>query len=79
MNAHASPAPASRSARFAVLFTAAVVFTAWFLAAVAKLSEEAVVLSIVVVTFAGSWVATGRTASHRPHRVTVVRLRTPAH
>ncbi|MEO6123762.1 MAG: hypothetical protein ABIR32_08620 [Ilumatobacteraceae bacterium] len=83
MNAHiASLAPAAhhspaRPIRFAVALTAAVAVVAWFLAAVAKLSEEVIVLSTIVVAFAASWIATSaRTDSHRHHRVTLVRVRT---
>ena len=82
MNAHiTSPSTgsptfvAARTARFAVSLTAAVALVAWLLAAVAKLSEETIVISIMVVAFVASWIGTStRTAPERHHRVTVVRV-----
>lgn len=83
MNAHiASPLHAgpARSVRSFLLVTAAAAIAAWFLASVAKLSEETVVISIMVVAFVCSWIATNvRTSDHVAHRVTVVRVRTRAH
>jgi hypothetical protein len=79
MNARLASAPATRTARFAVLFTGAVVLTAWFLASVVQLSEQAVVLPIIVVAFVASWVVTGRPAPTSHHRATVIPVRTRAH
>ena len=69
----------ARNGRFAVAMTVAVAAIAWFLAAVAKLSEETIVLSIMFVAFVASWIGTStRTAPHRTHRVTVIRVRSRA-
>jgi hypothetical protein len=81
MNAHvASPLPANRhrSATFAVTVTAAAALAAWFLAAVIRLPEQAVVLTVMTVSFAISWSITNRrSAVRRPtHRVTMVPVRT---
>lgn len=86
MNAHiTSLAPAhshdhpARTLRFAVALTAAVALAAWFMASVAKLSEEVIVLSTIVVAFVASWIVTSaRTLDQRHHRVTVIRVRTSA-
>ena len=83
MNAHITSAPTSstpeflgRNARFAVALTVSVAAVAWFLASVAKLSEETIVISIMVVAFVASWISTSpRTTSNHKHRVTVVGVR----
>lgn len=64
--------------QFAVAVTAAAAILAWFLAAVAHFSETAVVVTVMTVAFAASWIVT----NHRPaqtHRVSVVPARVRTH
>ncbi len=74
----ASPVPSNRS-RLAILaatFTVAAALAAWFLSAVAGLPEEAVVITVMVVSFISSWMFTNtRVTDHRYHRVTLVPVR----
>ena len=77
MNAF-SPAPRSRQAphavRLAVSITIAAAVMAWFLASVARFSEQAVVVTVMVAAFCCSWMASGQ--RERPsHRVTLVPAR----
>ena len=70
----------SRTATLAVIVTGSAAVAAWLLAAVAHLSEHAVVVSVMVAAFVASWMFTSRPrfASHhlgrstRSHRVTLV-------
>ena len=81
MNAHiTSPAPVrSRLTTLAVAFTAATALVAWFLAAVAELPEQAVVITVMVLAFVTSWIVTNRADSApAQHRVTMIPLRARA-
>lgn len=64
--------------QLAALVTAAAAVLAWVLASIARLPENAVVISVMTVAFLASWAVT----NHRPartHRVTVVRARVQSH
>lgn len=78
MNRHLiAPLPSrwTRIRRLAVIVTVGAVVAAWFLASVARFSEQAVVVSVMVVFFTASWLITNqRRVAH--HRVTHVRLPT---
>ncbi len=91
MNAnHVAPKHRSltRRTRLAIVVTAAAASVAWFLSAVAELSEQAVVISVMTIAFVASWVVTntkldGRRIgsghrSHLHHRVTMIPIRTDA-
>jgi len=80
MNAHHAPRSSTVRSRTAVLAVAGTIFVAlvaWFLAAVAHLPEQAVVIPLMVVSFIVSWMVTNaRVVDHRHHRVTVVPMPT---
>jgi ABC-type Zn2+ transport system substrate-binding protein/surface adhesin len=86
MNAHPAVHVLTRRARntvIAVSVTAVSASTAWFLAAVMRLAESTVVMSVMVLAFVASWLVTN---AQRPddilgrrtgqHRVTLVPART---
>lgn len=80
MNAHIV-SPHRRSSLSVVPFVAAAAgltvvaaTLAWLLSSVAHLSENVVVLTIMVAAFAASWAVTNR-RPERHHRVTVVKVR----
>ncbi|MCU1397013.1 MAG: hypothetical protein JWN62_122 [Acidimicrobiales bacterium] len=80
MNAHIV-SPLRRSSLSVVPFaTAAVAITlvaaalAWLLSSVGHLSQNAVVLTVMVIAFAASWAFTNRRPD-RHHRVTVIHAR----
>jgi ABC-type Mn2+/Zn2+ transport system permease subunit len=82
MNMYAAPALShrqpSRLVQFGIALSAAAAFVAWFLSAVARLSEPATVITVMTLAFITSWMIT----NHRKaptHRVTVVRARARAH
>jgi hypothetical protein len=63
----------TRIGRLALFVTATAALAAWVLAAVAHLSEHAVVITVMLAAFLASWIAT----NHRPvpkHRVTLIRV-----
>lgn len=69
------PSRWARVSRLAVLVTIAAAAAAWFLASVGRFSEQAVVISVMVISFVASWLITNhRSVAH--HRVTHVRVRT---
>ncbi len=78
MNAHdfASRRQArTHIARLAAFITVSAALAAWFLSSVARFSERAVVLTVMVIAFCASWVVTNqRPTAVRTHRVTVVRV-----
>jgi hypothetical protein len=55
----------------AVLVTGGAALLAWVLASVLHLSEQAVVLSVMTISFAMSWAITNRRPANR-HRVTLI-------
>jgi len=73
-----SPAPSSRTwhhtVRLGVAVTIAAATVAWLLASVIHMSEQAVVLTVMVAAFFASWTASAH--RQRPsHRVTLVPAR----
>jgi len=62
----------------AVAFTVGIAVVAWLLASVVHLSEQAVVLSVMAVSFAVSWAITNRRPIDR-HRVTMIPVRVHTH
>jgi hypothetical protein len=82
MNAHhTSPRrhPVTHTAQLAFIVTVAAASVAWLLASVARLPEQAVVISVMVMAFVASWAIT----NHRPtadlrdahHRVSMIQVR----
>ena len=70
--------PSTRLVRLGVGVTTSAAALAWFLAAVAGLSEVTVVLAVTVIAFAASWVATDEVKRvpttrlrHHPQHVTM--------
>jgi len=62
----------------AIVVTGGAALLAWLLASVLHLSEQAVVLSVMTISFAASWAVTNRRPVNR-HRVTLVPVRVRAH
>lgn len=60
----------SRAALVAAAITGLAAFAAWVLASVVHLPEAVVVLTVMVCSFAASWVVTNHRVAH--HRVTLV-------
>ncbi|MCU1366368.1 MAG: hypothetical protein JWL72_1525 [Ilumatobacteraceae bacterium] len=83
MNAHIVSPHRRSSLSVAPVAAAAAVLTmvaatvAWLLSSVAHLSQNVVVLTVMVAAFAASWAVTNR-RPERNHRVTVVKVRVPA-
>jgi len=62
----------------ALVFTGGAALLAWLLASVVHLSEQAVVLSVMTISFAVSWAVTNRRPVDR-HRVTMIPVRVRTH
>jgi ABC-type Mn2+/Zn2+ transport system permease subunit len=82
MNMYAAPALSHRHpgrlVQFGIALSAAAAALAWFLSAVAGLSESATVITVMTLAFITSWIITNH-RSVPTHRVTVVRVRARAH
>lgn len=61
---------ATKAALLATAITGLAAFSAWVLASVVHLPEPVVVLTVMLGSFAASWVATNHRSTH--HRVTLV-------
>lgn len=71
-------APVALLVQLAAIVTVAAAAVAWILASVARLPEQAVVISVMAIAFVASWSVTNH-RSARSHRVTVVRARVRTH
>ena len=79
MNAHITSAHrrTSHLVAAAAVLTVSAAALAWLLASIAHLSQNVVVLTVMVLAFAASWSVTNRRIG-RNHRVTVIPVRVSA-